>query len=181
MDSFRSANRECKDKLFKFIFGNPDNKEWTLSLYNAVNGSAYTNPDDITLITIEDAVYMSMKNDVSFLIADCHWNRYSSLQKEFKIMEEKNYFSSLFEYDEPRTFSETRQDGYVEGLMETLNKLFAGSIENSLQHSFNKGREEGAIMAMVNLLRKEVINIEQAAECLNMTVAEFEKKTGLKA
>ena len=64
------ANRQYKDRLFKFIFGNPDNKEWTRSLYNAVNGSCYTNPDDIQLTTIENAVYMSMRNDVSFLIAD---------------------------------------------------------------------------------------------------------------
>lgn len=64
------TNREYRDRLFKFIFGNPENKEWTLSLYNAVNGSHYTNPEDIRFNTIEDAVYMSMKNDVSFLIAD---------------------------------------------------------------------------------------------------------------
>jgi len=64
------TNRTYRDRLFKFIFGNPDNKEWTLSLYNAVNGSSYTNPDDIKLTTLENAVYMSMKNDVSFLIAD---------------------------------------------------------------------------------------------------------------
>ena len=64
------VTREYKDRLFKFIFGNPDKKEWTLSLYNAMNGSHYTNPEDITLNTIENAVYMGMKNDVSFLIAD---------------------------------------------------------------------------------------------------------------
>ena len=62
------VNREYKDRVFKFIFGNPDNKEWTLSLYNAVNGSSYSNPDDIQFNTIDDAVYMSMKNDVSFII-----------------------------------------------------------------------------------------------------------------
>ena len=65
-----AANREHKDRLFKFIFGNPQYKEWTLSLYNAVNGTSYTNADDIRLTTVEDAVYMSMKNDVSFLIGD---------------------------------------------------------------------------------------------------------------
>ena len=65
-----AANREYKDRLFKFIFGNPENKEWTLSLYNAMNHSHYTDPNDIRLNTIENAVYMSMKNDVSFLIAD---------------------------------------------------------------------------------------------------------------
>ena len=64
------VNREYKDRLFKFIFGNPEKREWTLSLYNAMNGSHYTNPEDIKLNTIENAVYLSMKNDVSFLIAD---------------------------------------------------------------------------------------------------------------
>lgn len=63
-------NRQYKDRLFKFIFGNPEHKEWTLALYNAMNGSNYTNPDDIELNTIEDVLYMSMKNDVSFLIAE---------------------------------------------------------------------------------------------------------------
>ncbi len=63
------TNREYKDRLFRFIFGNEANKEWTLSLYNAVNGSDYTNADDVEITTIEDAVYMGMKNDVSFLFS----------------------------------------------------------------------------------------------------------------
>lgn len=64
------ANREYRDRLFKFIFGNPQNRAWTLSLYNAVNGTAYTDAESIRLTTIEDAVYMNMKNDVSFLVAN---------------------------------------------------------------------------------------------------------------
>ena len=64
-----SANREYKDRLFKFIFGNPDNKKWTLSLYNAMNGTNYDDPDDITINTIKDVLYMGMKNDVSFIIS----------------------------------------------------------------------------------------------------------------
>ena len=64
----KDTNREYKDRLFKFIFGNPDNKEWTLSLYNAINNTSYKNSDDIQLTTIQDAVYMKMKNDVSFLM-----------------------------------------------------------------------------------------------------------------
>ena len=63
-------NDEHKDRVFKFLFGNPANKAWTLTLYNAINGSHYTNPDDITFNTIEDAVYLGMKNDVSFIIVD---------------------------------------------------------------------------------------------------------------
>ena len=65
-----AVNRKYKDRLFKFLFGNPEHKEWTLSLYNAVNGTDYNNPDDIFFTTIEDSVYMGMKNDVSLLLAD---------------------------------------------------------------------------------------------------------------
>lgn len=64
-----SINYHHKDRVFKFIFGNPENKQWTLSLYNAINGSNYGNPDDIQFNTIEDAVYLGMKNDVSFILA----------------------------------------------------------------------------------------------------------------
>ena len=63
-------NREYKDRLFSFIFGSPERKDWTLSLYNAVNASSYTNPEDIEIVTIDDVLYMSMKNDLAFLITD---------------------------------------------------------------------------------------------------------------
>ena len=61
-------NDEHKDRVFKFLFGNPENKHWTLSLYNAVNGSSYGDPEAIQFNTIEDAVYLGMKNDASFII-----------------------------------------------------------------------------------------------------------------
>lgn len=64
------VNKKYKDRLFSFIFGNAGRKDWTLSLYNAVNGSSYTNPEDVVLMTMEDVLYMGMKNDLSFLVAD---------------------------------------------------------------------------------------------------------------
>ena len=64
------VNDEHKDRVFKYLFGNPANREWTLALYNAVNGSNYENPEDIQYNTIEDAVYLGMRNDVSFIIVD---------------------------------------------------------------------------------------------------------------
>ncbi len=62
-------NEQHKDRLFKFIFGNPDHKEWTLSLYNALNDTNFTDPEEIEFNTIEEAVYMGMRNDVSFILA----------------------------------------------------------------------------------------------------------------
>ena len=64
------VNREYKDRLFTFIFGREENREWTLSLYNAVNGSNYTDASAIQITTIKDIIYMGMHNDVSFIIAN---------------------------------------------------------------------------------------------------------------
>ncbi len=61
-------NENNKDRLFSFIFGREKNKKWTLALYNAVNHYNHSNPDDIEINTIEDFLYMGMKNDVSFLM-----------------------------------------------------------------------------------------------------------------
>lgn len=41
-----------------------------LSLYNAVNQSSYTTADSLTVTTLADAIYIGMKNDISFLISD---------------------------------------------------------------------------------------------------------------
>ena len=65
-----AIEREYKDRLFKFIFGNEKHKEFTLSLYNAINRTSYTSTDDIEITTIENAVYMGMHNDLSFIVAD---------------------------------------------------------------------------------------------------------------
>ncbi len=59
--------RQYKDRLFKFVF---KEKEDLLQLYNVINGTDYNNPEDIEVNTLEDVVYMGMKNDISFLLTD---------------------------------------------------------------------------------------------------------------
>ena len=39
-----------------------------MSLYNALNMSHYENPDDLEIITLDNALFLQMKNDVAFLI-----------------------------------------------------------------------------------------------------------------
>ena len=56
--------------MFNFLFGLEENKEWTLSLYNAVNGSHYTDSSMIKITTIREVMYLGMHNDVSFLISN---------------------------------------------------------------------------------------------------------------
>ena len=64
-----TVNRKYKDRLFNFIFGSHGNRVWTLNLYNAVNGTSYTDPELIQINTIKEVLYLGMHNDVSFLIA----------------------------------------------------------------------------------------------------------------
>ena len=61
---------QYKDRLFNFIFGSEENKAWTLSLYNAINGSKYTDPDTIEIATIREIMYLGMQNDVAFFITE---------------------------------------------------------------------------------------------------------------
>ena len=60
------VNKKYKDTVFRKLFG--ENKENALSLYNAVNHTSYTDPDDLEYTTLEDVIYMKYKNDVSFLV-----------------------------------------------------------------------------------------------------------------
>ena len=64
------VNFHYKDRLFSALFGNDQRKGLTLSLYNSLNHTHYTNADDLRINTIDDVVYMGMKNDVSFLLAN---------------------------------------------------------------------------------------------------------------
>ena len=59
-----------RDRLFIAIFGKDTerSKRWRLDLYNALNGTNYTDPDALKLNKIENIIYIKMYNDVSFLV-----------------------------------------------------------------------------------------------------------------
>ena len=91
-------NVQYKDRLFKFIFGHPDNKQWTLELYNAVNGTDYKDTEELQFNTIGEALYLKMKNDISFII---HfemnlWEHQSTFNPNMP-MRFLRYVSSLYE------------------------------------------------------------------------------------
>ena len=59
------VNRTFKSTLFIMLF---EDKKNLLELYNAITGKHYADPELLEINTLENAIYMSMKNDVSFLI-----------------------------------------------------------------------------------------------------------------
>lgn len=59
------AKRMYKDTIFRMLY---HDKENLLSLYNAVNGREYTDPEKLQVVTLENAIYMGMKNDLAFIM-----------------------------------------------------------------------------------------------------------------
>lgn len=60
-----TTNRMYKSRIFAMLFSG---RNELLKLYNAINGTSYDDPDLLQVNTLENAIYMSMQNDVSFII-----------------------------------------------------------------------------------------------------------------
>ena len=58
------VQRHYKDSIFRMLF---KGKETLLSLYNALNRTHYADVSGLEITTLENAVYMNYKNDVSFV------------------------------------------------------------------------------------------------------------------
>lgn len=63
-----TLNKPYKDKLFRIVF---KEKKELLELYNALAGTYYQNPDELEVNTLEDVIYIHLKNDISFILDDC--------------------------------------------------------------------------------------------------------------
>ena len=57
--------RNYKDTVFRMLF---NDKTELLALYNAVNHTDYKDSEVLQIATLESAIYMCMKNDVSFVM-----------------------------------------------------------------------------------------------------------------
>ena len=62
------VNNHHKDRLFIRLFGSPENKAGMLSLYNALNDTEYSDVNALELYTIEDVIFLGMKNDVGYIL-----------------------------------------------------------------------------------------------------------------
>jgi hypothetical protein len=84
--------------LFRLIFGEEKNKRNLLVLYNAINDTEYDDVSQFQLMTIDDCIYMGMKNDIGLLIdfwltlyeQQSTWNPNTPVRGMF-------YFSGMYE------------------------------------------------------------------------------------
>ena len=89
-----TINRTYKDRLFKIIF---EDKKELLSLYNALTGKNYQNPDELEINTIDNVIYMHLKNDMPFILDD--WQNLFEQQSTFNPNQPLRgffYFADLY-------------------------------------------------------------------------------------
>ncbi len=64
-------NRNYRDSVFvDLFFRYRGAKANALSLYNALSGSHYDDPEEVRMLKLEDAMYKDFQNDISFLIRE---------------------------------------------------------------------------------------------------------------
>ena len=136
-----TANRNYKDTVFRMLFSDRKN---LLSLYNAISGAHYDNPEMLEIVTLENAIYMGMKNDLAFIIdTDLflyeHQSTYNPnmplrdlfyISSEYqKLVDKKSLYSSILQKIPAPQFivfyngTEKRRDSWVNHLSEAFENL----------------------------------------------------------
>jgi len=136
-----STNRNYKDTIFRMLFSDRKN---LLSLYNAVSGSHYDDPEKLEIVTLENAIYMGMKNDLAFIIGTDlflyeHQSTYNPnmplrdlfyISSEYqKLVDHKSLYSStLLKIPAPQFIvfyngTEKKKDHWVNHLSESFENL----------------------------------------------------------
>ena len=165
MGNLMRVRRNHKDTLFRMLFSTREN---LLSLYNAVNHSHYTDPKELEIVTLKNAVYMNMKNDQAFLL-DMQLNLYEhqstwnpnmplrflfSVAKEYQMLVRNQtlYASALVELPTPHfvVFYNGEKEREAEGLLK-------------LSHSFMQKTEHPELELLVKVLN---INLDKNLEIL---------------
>ena len=136
-----TVNRNYKDTVFRMLFSDWKN---LLSLYNAISGAHYDNPEMLEIVTLENAIYMGMKNDLAFIIdTDLflyeHQSTYNPnmplrdlfyISSEYqKLVDKKSLYSSILQKIPAPQFivfyngTEKRKDSWVNHLSEAFENL----------------------------------------------------------
>lgn len=90
-----AGNREYKSDVFSMLLEDPKN---ALSLYNAINGSNYTDPAIVEICTLNRGISLSVRNDAAFIV-DLNLSIYEHQSTVCPNMPLRNliYFTSTIE------------------------------------------------------------------------------------
>ncbi len=128
-----------------------------LSLYNAVNQRDYKNPEDLEIITLENAIYMGMKNDLAFIM-DTNLYLYEHQSTYNPNMPLRDLFYICSEYqklvDKKSLFSSTLQKIPAPNFIEFYNgsTVIADCTELRLSSAFEYLTGEPKLELIVTVL-----------------------------
>ena len=163
-----TANRNYKDTVFRMLFSDRKN---LLSLYNAVNQRDYKNPEDLEIVTLENAIYMGMKNDLAFII-DTNLYLYEHQSTYNPNMPLRDLFYICSEYqklvDKKSLFSSTLQKIPAPNFIEFYNgsTVIADCTDLRLSSAFEHLTGEAKLELIVTVLN---VNEGHNAELMQQT------------
>ena len=190
-----TANRNYKDTVFRMLFSDRKN---LLSLYNAISGAHYDNPEMLEIVTLENAIYMGMKNDLAFIIdTDLflyeHQSTYNPnmplrdlfyISSEYqKLVDKKSLYSSVLQKIPAPQFivfyngTEKKKDSWVNHLSEAFKNL-SGNPKLELEVltlNINEGHNP-ELMEQCQTLREYA----QYVACVRRYAKEFELNKAVK-
>ena len=189
------TNRNYKDTVFRMLFSDRKN---LLSLYNAVSGAHYDDPEKLEIVTLENAIYMGMKNDLAFIIdTDLflyeHQSTYNPnmplrdlfyISNEYqKLVDKKSLYSSVLQKIPAPQFivfyngTEKKKDSWVNHLSEAFENL-SGNPKLELEVltiNINEGHNP-ELMKQCQTLREYA----QYVACVRRYAKEFELNEAVK-
>ena len=189
------SNRNYKDTVFRMLFSDRKN---LLSLYNAVSGAHYEDPEMLEIVTLENAIYMGMKNDLAFIIdTDLflyeHQSTYNPnmplrdlfyISSEYqKLVDKKSLYSSVLQKIPAPQFivfyngTEKKKDSWVNHLSEAFKNL-SGNPKLELEVltlNINEGHNP-ELMEQCQTLREYA----QYVACVRRYAKEFELNEAVK-
>ena len=190
-----TVNRNYKDTVFRMLFSDRRN---LLSLYNAISGAHYDDPEKLEIVTLENAIYMGMKNDLAFIIdTDLflyeHQSTYNPnmplrdlfyISSEYqKLVDKKSLYSSVLQKIPAPQFivfyngTEKKKDSWVNHLSEAFKNL-SGNPKLELEVltlNINEGHNP-ELMEQCQTLREYA----QYVACVRRYAKEFELNKAVK-
>lgn len=149
--------RNGKDTVFRMIYSDPRELP---ALYNALNGTEHTEWREIEINPLENAVFMNVKNDVSFVLGMTLslYEHQSTVNpnmplRDFLVKNKAEAIEvSIFEYNEEQHPETVRREGY----------------DNGYDSGYDSGAEEALIKNIKSIMKNAGISADKAMELLEV-------------
>ena len=151
------VKRTYKDGMFRRIF---NDKEKIIELYNAITGNNYDEKVDVEIITLEDAIFGDIKNDLAFII-DGHYMVMTEHQSTINPNMPLRMLSySIREYERQDIMKKLYSRRIVKIPIPELYVLYNGEEEQPIEHEMK--------LSDAFMVKCDKISIEAKVKVINV-------------